>query len=36
MRAKGGPSESRYVRLLDGHARLRKSLEALLPAGNEP
>jgi hypothetical protein len=35
MRAKGGPSESRYVRLLDGHTRLRKSLEALIPAGTE-
>ena len=33
MRAKGGASEARYVRLLDGHARLRRSLEALAPAG---
>jgi len=30
MRAKGGPSEARYVRLLDGHRRLRESLAALL------
>lgn len=32
MRAKGGPSEARYVRLLDGHQRLRRSLGALLAA----
>ena len=30
LRAKGGPSEARYVRLLNGHARLRRSLEALV------
>jgi len=29
LRAKGGPSEARYVRLLDGHRRLRRSLEKL-------
>jgi hypothetical protein len=29
MRAKGGSSEARYVRLLDGHRRLRQSLAAL-------
>jgi len=32
LRAKGGPSEARYVRLLDGHHRLRRSLEALVAA----
>jgi hypothetical protein len=32
MRAKGGPSEARYVRLLDGHRRLRESLAALVRA----
>jgi len=32
MRAKGGPSEARYVRLLDGHRRLRESLAALISA----
>ena len=30
LRAKGGPSEARYVRLLNGHVRLCRSLEALL------
>jgi hypothetical protein len=30
LRAKGGPSEVPYVRLLDGHRRLQKSLRALL------
>ncbi|HYB43183.1 MAG TPA: hypothetical protein VEL75_15495 [Candidatus Methylomirabilis sp.] len=29
LRSKGGPSEARYVRLLDGHRKLRSSLEAL-------
>jgi hypothetical protein len=29
MRAKGGAGEREYVRLLDGHRRLRRSLEAL-------
>ena len=29
MRAKGGGSEMRYARLLDGHRRLRRSLESL-------
>jgi hypothetical protein len=29
MRAKGGRSEMRYARRLDGHRRLRRSLEAL-------
>jgi len=29
MRAKGGASEAEYARLLDGHARFRRSLEAL-------
>ncbi len=32
LRAKGGPSEARYVRLLDGHRRLRRSLEVLVAA----
>src|SRR5262249_27548437 len=32
MRAKGGPSEARYVRLLDGHDRFRESLTALVRA----
>src|SRR5262245_55796943 len=32
MRAKGGPSEARYVRLLDGHRRLRESLASLVRA----
>jgi hypothetical protein len=32
LRAKGGPSEARYVRLLNGHHRLRRSLEALVAA----
>ena len=32
MRAKGGPSEARYVRLLDGHRQLRESLGALIRA----
>jgi hypothetical protein len=31
MRAKGGDTEWRYVRLLDAHTRLQKSLVALLP-----
>jgi hypothetical protein len=31
MRAKGGDTEWRYVRLLDAHTRLRNSLGALLP-----
>lgn len=35
LRAKGGPSETRYVRLLDGHERLQRSLEAL-SAGDAP
>jgi hypothetical protein len=35
LRAKGGPSEARYVRLLDGHRRLRRSLAVLLAASNE-
>jgi len=30
MRAKGGVSEARYLTRLDGHRRLRKSLEALV------
>jgi len=32
MRAKGGRSEMRYARQLDGHRRLRRSLEALTSA----
>ena len=32
LRAKGGATEARYVRLLDAHARLRRSLEALVAA----
>jgi hypothetical protein len=36
LRAKGGSSEARYVRLLDGHERLRRSLEALISAGGAP
>ena len=32
MRAKGGRSEMRYVRLLDGHHRFRRSLAALIRA----
>src|SRR5262245_7926117 len=32
MRAKGGPSEAGYVRLLDGHRRFRESLAALVRA----
>lgn len=32
MRAKGGPSETRYVRLLDAHRRLRRSLGVLVAA----
>jgi hypothetical protein len=30
LRAKGGPNEAQYVRLLDRHQRLRRRLEALL------
>jgi len=30
MRAKGGVSEAGYLALLDGHRRLRGSLEALV------
>src|SRR5205085_11067754 len=33
MRAKGGASEARYVRLLGAHARLRGSLQALVDDG---
>jgi hypothetical protein len=33
MRAKGGATEARYVALLDAHTRLRRSLEALVGAG---
>jgi hypothetical protein len=32
MRAKGGPSEARYVRLLGSHRKLRRSLEILVAA----
>jgi hypothetical protein len=32
LRARGGPSERAYVRLLDGHRRLRRSLRALVTA----
>jgi len=32
LRAKGGGSEGRYTRLLDGHRRLRLRLEALVRA----
>ncbi|MBI4269183.1 MAG: hypothetical protein HY615_02535 [Candidatus Rokubacteria bacterium] len=32
LRAKGGASERRYTRLLDGHARLRGALETLVSA----
>ena len=32
MRAKGASSEMRYARRLDGHWRLRRSLEALTSA----
>jgi hypothetical protein len=32
MRAKGGGTEMRYARLLDGHRRLRRSLETLVSA----
>jgi hypothetical protein len=35
LRAKGGPSEARYVRLLDGHRGLRRSLETLVAASTE-
>jgi len=34
MRAKGGGTEMRYARLLDGHRRLRRSLEALARPGH--
>jgi len=32
MRGKGGPTEMRYARQLDGHRRLRRGLEALARA----
>lgn len=35
LRAKGGPSEARYMRLLDGHQRLRRSLAALVAESAE-
>jgi hypothetical protein len=36
MRAKGAPSERRYLALLDGHARLRASLETLSRTAGAP
>lgn len=36
IRAKGGPSERAYVRALDGHRRLRRTLEALVARRSFP
>jgi hypothetical protein len=36
MRAKGGASEARYVRQLDGIPRLRRSLEMLAGTAGDP
>lgn len=36
LRAKGGRSEARYLRLLNGHDRLRRSLEALVSPSAHP
>ncbi len=36
LRSKGGPSEARYVRLLDSHERLRRSLEVLANPMRDP
>jgi hypothetical protein len=33
MRARGGPSETRYAHLLGGHRRLIESLQTLVEAG---